>query len=102
LRSYGGIGLGQGITNWKPVGRSRASKRGNREIKRVLFLAAEAATKSHSRLAERYAAHLRAGWKRDAAIRDLARTILDTASCLWRKGLPYEDRRVTVPADMKR
>lgn len=37
LAAYAGLGLGQGITNWRPVGRTRASRRGNRAIKRVLF-----------------------------------------------------------------
>jgi transposase len=97
LTSYGGLGLGQGRTNWKPVGRARASTRGNREIKRVLFLAAHAAAKSDSRLAERYAARLQAGWKPDKAIRDLARLILQIACVLWRKRLDYDDRRVSVP-----
>jgi transposase len=102
LSSYAGLGLGQGRTNWKPVGRARASKRGNREVKRVLFLAAHAAAKSDSRLARRYAARIEAGWKPDKAIRDLARTVLETACCLWRKGLDYDDRRVSVPATSKR
>lgn len=97
LSSYGGLGLGQGWTNWKPIAPARASKRGNREVKRVLFLAAEAATKSNSRLARRYEARIRAGWKRDKAIRDLARLILQIACTLWRKGLDYDDQRVTVP-----
>lgn len=100
--SYAGLGLGQGWTAWKPVSRARASKRGNREVKRVLFLAAEAATKSQSRLAERYAARLRAGWKHDKAIRDLARTILEIACALWRNDLIYDDRRVTVPTAERR
>jgi transposase len=102
LSSYAGLGLGQGRTNWKPVGRARASKRGNRLVKRVLFLAAKAAAKTDTRLARRYAARLEAGWKPDKAIRDLARTILETACCLWRKGLDYDDRRVSVPATPKR
>jgi transposase len=102
LSSYGGLGLGQGWTAWKPISPARASKRGNREVKRVLFLAAEAATKSKSRLAERYEARLRAGWKHDKAIRDLARLILQIACALWRENLPYEDRRVSVPASPRR
>ena len=97
LSAYGGLGLGQGCTNWKPVGRARASKRGNREVKRVLFLAAKAAAQSNSALGRRYAARLEAGWERDKAARDLARTILVTAWTLWKKGIDYDDRRIAVP-----
>ena len=37
ISSHGGLGLGQGFTNWRPVGRARASRRGLRELKRALF-----------------------------------------------------------------
>lgn len=102
LSCYGGLGLGQGWTNWKPVGRARASKRGNREVKRVLFLAAKAAASSHSALGRRCAARLEAGWERDKAARDLARTILTMAWTLWKKGSDYDDRRVEIPSSASR
>jgi len=97
VNAYAGLGLGQGWTNWQPVGRARASKRGNREVKRVLFLAAEAATKSDSALARRYAAHLEGGWDASKAKRDLARRLLWMACAMWRTGKTYDDTRVAVP-----
>jgi transposase len=99
LASYGGLGLGQGFTNWKPVGRARASKRGNRELKRVLFIAAEAAIKGQSAFARRFQARIAAGWERRKAIRDVARTILFTACAILRTGKEYDDGRVSVPED---
>jgi len=99
LHSYVGLGLGQGFTNWKPVGPARASKRGNREVKRVLFLAAGAARRSDSALARRYEARLRAGWPVSKALRDLARSLVEIAGCLWRKNREYDDARVAVPSD---
>jgi len=97
LASYAGLGLGQGWTNWKPVGHARASKRGNREVKRVLFLAAYAAAQSGSALARRYEARRQAGWEQSKAMRDLARTILFIACSIWRTGKNYDDALVTVP-----
>lgn len=97
LSSYAGLGLGQGWTNWHPVGRARASRRGNRQLKRVLFLAAQAAVRSHSTLARRYRARLEAGWDARRAMRDLARKILFIACALWNSGEEYDDARVTVP-----
>jgi transposase len=97
LCSYGGLGLGQGYTDWKPISRARASKRGNRAIKRVLFLAARAAVKSKSALARRYEAQRQAGLDERAATRNLARTILFLACSLWKKGKHYDDTCVAVP-----
>jgi transposase len=97
LSSYAGLGLGQGWTNWKPVGRARASKRGNREMKRVLFLAAKAASRSRSRLGLRYAARRAAGWEDRKAMRDLARTILVLACAIWRNQTQYDDAMISVP-----
>jgi hypothetical protein len=94
LNSYGGLGLGQGITSWKPIGPTKASKRGCRPLKRVLMIAATAAAQSDSALGRKYQAHLAAGWDARAARRDLARTILFIACALWRKGQRYDDRRV--------
>ena len=97
LCSYGGLGLGQGWTNWQPVGRARASRRGNRCVKRALFLAARAASRGHSALGRRYRARREAGWEDRKAIRDTARVILKTAVALWRKGTRYDDAAVSVP-----
>lgn len=97
LSSYAGLGLGQGWTNWKPVGRARASKRGQRELKRILFTAARAATHGHNALARRYQARLQAGWDDRKAIRDIARTILFAACSIWITGKEYQDGRVKIP-----
>lgn len=96
LSSYAGLGLGQGWTDWKPVGRARASKRGNRSVKRVLFLAAKAASRTDSALGKRYQARRQSGWGHDKAIRDLARTMLRCAWCLWKKGIEYDESRVAA------
>ena len=53
LSSYAGLGLGQGITNWQPIGRARASRRGQRGLKRVLFIAARVAISHKNALARR-------------------------------------------------
>jgi transposase len=97
LCSYAGLGLGQGWTNWKPVGPARASRRGNRSLKRALLLAARAAIRGHNALARRYQARRQAGWEDRKAIRDTARTILYTAIALWSKEIDYDDAAVSVP-----
>jgi len=97
LSSYAGLGIGQGSTNWKPVGRARASKRGNRELKRILFLAARAAGRSQSALGRRHRARLDAGWDISKVRRDIARTILKTAVSMWRNQTDYDEGRITVP-----
>jgi transposase len=99
LASYCGLGLGQGFTNWKPVGRARASRRGNRQLKRVLFIAAEAAIKGDNAFGRRYQARIATGWDRRKAIRDAARTILFTACAIMRTRKEYDDGRVNVPED---
>jgi len=100
LCSY--AGLGQGWTNWQPVGPARASRRGNRSVKRALFLAARAALRGHNALALRYRARRAAGWEDRKAIRDLARTILYTSVALWRKETDYDDAAVSVPRTARR
>ncbi len=98
LSSYGGLGLGQGFTNRQPTGRARASKRGRRELKRALFLAARGAIRSKgSALARRYEARLASGWEDRKAIRDIARCILFIARSVWITGKEYQDARVSVP-----
>lgn len=101
LGSYAGLGLGRGITNWKPVGRARASRRGQRELKRVLFIAAEAAIKGANALARRYQSSIASGWDRKKAVRDIARTILFIASAIMRTGKEYDDDLVSVPKDRR-
>ncbi|MFO7956137.1 MAG: IS110 family transposase [Candidatus Brocadiia bacterium] len=94
LTAYAGLGLGQGATNWQPVGPARASRRGNRQLKRVLFLAAVAAGRSRSALAFRYHARRAEGWDAARAQRDVARKILHIAWALWKKGGDYDDSLV--------
>jgi transposase len=98
LSSYAGLGIGQGVTSWKPVGRARASRRGNRLLKRVVFIAAESAIKGKNRLTQRYQERIAAGWHRTKAIRDIARTVLMIAAAIMRKKGVYDDGRVSVPA----
>lgn len=97
LSSYAGLGLGQGWTNWKPVGRARASKRGQRQLKRLLFIAAKAAVRGKNALARRYAVRLQAGWEHSKAIRDIARTLLWTLCGMWKHQKEYDDAQVAVP-----
>jgi len=98
LGSYAGLGLSQGWTNWQPIGRAKASKRGQRMLKRVLFLAAYAAAlRSGSALARRYQARRDSGWEHKKAIRDVARKILNVAARICREGCAYDDTRVSVP-----
>jgi transposase len=102
LSSYAGLGLGQGWTNWRPTGPARASKRGQRELKRVLFLAANAAVKGHNALARRYQARRDAGWEHSKAIRDTARTLLFALMKIWKTGKEYDDEHVNVPSGEER
>lgn len=97
LSSYAGLGLGQGWTNWKPVGYARASRRGQRQLKRVLFIAARAAIAGKNTLAKRYEIRRSAGWDDRKAIRDIARTILFILRAVWITGKEYQDALVKVP-----
>jgi transposase len=94
LNSYAGLGLGQGFTNWAPIGKAKASKRGQRQLKRVLFLAANVAVRGDNALARRYQARTKAGWEHGKAIRDIARMLLWTLCALWRTGTNYDDSRI--------
>lgn len=99
LSWYGGLGVRQNVSNWKPAGAARASSRGNRQLKRVLFLAARAAVLGYRQnaLARRYRKHPEMGWEARPAIRDIARKILNLICLLWRKGGTYRDELVAVP-----
>jgi transposase len=97
ISAYGGLGLGQNVTCWKTIGRARASKRGQRELKRVLFIAARAATLGDNALARRYQVRISSRWEDKDAIRDVARHILFIASAIMRTGKDYDDGLVNVP-----
>ena len=97
LSAYSGRGLINSITNWKATRRARASKRGNRELKRALFISARGALMGTSAFRRRYDARIAAGWEDRKAIRDIARTILFTACAIWKKGTEYDDAKVSVP-----
>jgi transposase len=97
LSSYAGLGLKNDISNWKVTKRARASKRGNRELKRALFLSARGALNGTNALRARYDARIAAGWEDRKAIRDVARTILFTACSIWKSGKEYDDAKVSVP-----
>jgi len=98
LSAYAGLGLGKAVTNWQVVRRDRASKRGQRDLKAMLFVAAKAAIKGDNALAKRYQARLAAGWEPRKAIRDIARHILFIACALWTGRKEYQDALVKVPA----
>jgi transposase len=89
-----GLGLKNDWTAGRQVKRARASKRGNRELKRALFLSARGALRGTSALRRRYDARIAAGWDDRKAIRDVARTILFVACAVWRSGKEYEDTRI--------
>jgi transposase len=97
ISAYAGIGLGQGVTAWAVVSPTRASKRGNRALKRVLFLAARAAIGGINGLSERYQARIELGWDDRAAVRDIARKILFIACAMMRTGRHYDDTMIDKP-----
>ena len=97
LSSYAGLGLKQDVSNWKPTMHARASRRGNRELKRALFLSARGALKGTSALRTRYDARLASGWEDRKAIRDVARTMLFVAWGVWKSGKEYDDTKIGIP-----
>jgi len=97
LSAYAGLGLGQAVTNWQRVGPARASRRGNRQLKRVLFLAAGAAARTDTALGRRYRYRCRQGWGQIRAKRDVARKLLHTACAIWKKGTQYDEDQVNGP-----
>ena len=101
LASYAGLGISSDRSNWKDARRSRASKRGNRELKRALFIAARTNLRMDNALRARYDARIASGWEDSKAIRDIARTILRIACAIWEKG-EYDDALVSVPVPTRR
>jgi transposase len=98
LNAYAGLGVRQDISNWSINGRAHASRRGQRQVKRALFLAARvAACRGRNAFARRYKARCDAGWEDRKAIRDVARTMLFVVRTLWIHGDEYDDDRVSVP-----
>lgn len=98
VNAYGGLGLCQAVTNWKVVSRAKASKRGQKRLKRVLMIAAEAALRGDNALSRRYQARREAGWEERKAKRDLGRTILFLACGMWKNAQEYKEELVRVPA----
>ena len=99
LSAYGGLGLGQNVTSWKAVSPARASRRGQRELKRALFIAARSAVAGDNALARRYRSRIAWNWKDKAARRDIARHILYIAAAMMRTGKDYDDGLVNVPPE---
>ena len=97
LYAYAGLGLKQNFSNWKATGAARASRRGHRGVKRVLFLAARASILRENAFRRRYQARRTAGWEDRKAIRDIARTLLSVTCHVWRTGEEYNDGRINVP-----
>ena len=98
LNGYAGLGISQSVTNWQQTGRGRASKRGQRALKRVLLLAGRAAIKGENALARRYWSRIESGWDDRKAIRDVARTILFVGCGMWKRKEAYRDELVSVPS----
>lgn len=102
LCAYAGLGLRQNVTSWAPTMRARASLRGQREVKRCLFLAARAAVmRTQSAFASRYQARRSNGWEDRKAIRDVARCLLFSIAHIWRTGEAYTDGRIGVPGTLR-
>jgi len=98
LSAYCGLGLKQNTSNWKATTHAHASKRGQREIKRVLFLASRATLRwKNNGFARRYQARIAAGWEDRKAIRDIARSLVFSICHVWRTGEEYDDARINVP-----
>ena len=95
--AYAGLGLREKFTSWKRQSGAHASRRGQRALKRVVFLAARAAVRGGNAFAKRYQRRIQAGWEDRKAIRDIARTQLLAACHVWRTGEEYADGRINVP-----
>ena len=98
LSSYAGLGISQKVTHWKATGKAVASRRGQPELKRVLYLAAAAAVNGRNAWARRFRMRMDAGWERRKAIRDVARRLLFTGVAVWRNGTEYQDAKVAMPS----
>lgn len=100
LAAYAGLSIGQNHSNWRPTQQARASKRGQRMLKRVLFLAARAALRNkNNAFARRYRARVDAGWEDRKAIRDVARTMLQIVYRIWITGEEFDNARVSIPVN---
>lgn len=97
LAAYAGLGLKQDISNWHPVHRAHASRRGQRDVKRVLFVAARVAIRAGTNgFSRRYQARIASGWEDRKAIRDIARKILFAAVQVWMTQQEYDDGRISA------
>jgi transposase len=97
LSSYAGLGISQGWTNWQPAGPAYASRRGQRGLKRAVFIAARAAVRGRNAFAKRYEERIISGWEDKKAIRDIARQILFVVYALLKKGGTYKDEKIRIP-----
>lgn len=95
LSAYAGLGLKHDISNWRPLHRAHASRRGQRAVKTVLFLAARAAVRTgQNGFSKRYQSRIASGWDDRKAIRDIARKILFCACHVWTRREAYDDGRI--------
>jgi transposase len=77
------------------VGQFGLSKHGDAELRRLLYLAAAAATRSKDRtLADRYQRHLAKGLPKVAALNAVARKLARLAWSMVTHGTPYDPSRV--------
>jgi transposase len=96
--SYAGLGLKNNESNGIKIIHPRASVRGQRALKRVLFLAAWSVVgKGKTKLSKRYERRIESGWKKGKAIRDLARQLLLIGMHVRRTGEEYYDAKVSLP-----
>jgi len=98
LCSYAGVGLSQNVTGWRATRRPRASRRGQRHLKRALFQSARGALRGSSNaLKQRYDVRVRGGWEPRKATRDLVRTLLRAIVGVWKTKGVYDDGRIKIP-----
>lgn len=78
-------------------GRRRITKRGPPEMRRLLFLAAQAAAKSKAARPV-YEAIRAKGFSTTQALVILARNLLRVAYLIWKTGQPFDPQRILPPA----
>lgn len=78
----------------KRKGRSCLSKRGDPEARRLLYLAAQAASRSEGPFRDLYLRHQAKGLPKIAALAAVARKLARTAWSIYTKGEPYNADRV--------